>query len=107
MPNGTVLPMRSPASLAYGSGDGRVLVTARPGLPAINSANGSRHLTDDQREVLKLLSMGATDAAIARKLAISLRTARRRVAELKHKLDVSSRVQVALAASQRGWLEEE
>ncbi len=71
----------------------------------MNGVNGSRHLTDDQLEVLKLLSMGATDAAIARKLAISLRTARRRVAELKYKLDVTSRVQVALAASQRGWLE--
>jgi DNA-binding NarL/FixJ family response regulator len=107
MPKGAVRPMRSPASFACQSGDRRLPDTATAGPPDVNAVNGSRHLTDVQCEVLRLLSMGATDAAIARKLAISLRTARRRVAELKYKLEVTSRVQVALAASQRGWLEPE
>lgn len=105
MTNGPVRPTLNPASFALQSSDGGMLVTERRRPPTMNGVNGSRHLTDGQLEVLKLLSMGATDAAIARKLAISLRTARRRVAELKDKLEVTSRVQVALAASQRGWLE--
>lgn len=78
----------------------------RPALGTrITRANGSWKLTNGQRDVLRLLALGATDEVIARRLAISVRTAARRVAELKHKLDVTSRVEVPLKASRRGWLD--
>jgi len=94
-------PYRSPARQ---SGDGQRLATVTPLPSAIARVNTSREPTDLQREVLRLLSIGETDAAIARKLSISLRTGRRRVAELKRMLAVTSRVEVALAAAQRGWI---
>lgn len=54
------------------------------------------------RAVLRVLGDGLTDEAAARRLGMSLRTYRRRVAELLRLLDSSSRFQAGVRAGERG-----
>lgn len=61
-------------------------------------------LTAQEREILRLLADGSTDAVVARKLGISVRTARRLVAELASRLGARSRFQIGVRASEVGWL---
>jgi DNA-binding CsgD family transcriptional regulator len=61
-------------------------------------------LTAQEREILRLLADGNTDAVVARKLGISVRTARRLVAELASRLGARSRFQIGMRASEAGWL---
>ncbi|MEV6165035.1 DNA-binding response regulator [Streptomyces sp. NPDC052052] len=60
------------------------------------------HLDADGRSVLKALGSGLTDASAARRLGVSLRTYRRRVAELMIKLEAGSRFQAGLRAGELG-----
>ncbi|MGI8524175.1 MAG: LuxR C-terminal-related transcriptional regulator, partial [Nocardioides sp.] len=64
---------------------------------------------DDSRSarrafLLRQLASGAQDEQIARTLGLSLRTVRRRVAELMIELGVDSRFQAGVEAVRRGWL---
>jgi DNA-binding CsgD family transcriptional regulator len=54
--------------------------------------------------LLQQLAAGAHDEQIARVLGISLRTVRRRVADLMSELGVDSRFQAGVEAARRGWL---
>jgi hypothetical protein len=54
--------------------------------------------------LLAQLAQGAKDEQIARTLGISLRTVRRRVAQLMVELGVDSRFQAGVEAVRRGWL---
>lgn len=54
--------------------------------------------------LLEQLAAGAQDEQIARRLGISLRTVRRRVAELMRELGADSRFQAGVEAVRRGWL---
>ena len=47
---------------------------------------------------------GAKDEQIARTLGLSLRTVRRRVADLMIELGVDTRFQAGVEAARRGWL---
>lgn len=60
--------------------------------------------TDVRRFLLQELAGGAQDEQIARRLGISLRTVRRRVAELLVELGADSRFQAGVEAARRGWL---
>ncbi|WP_432079914.1 DNA-binding response regulator [Streptomyces sp. WAC 04229] len=60
------------------------------------------HLDAASRTVLRALGSGATDAAAARELGMSLRTYRRRVAELLDALDAGSRFQAGVRAGELG-----
>ncbi|KAB8162898.1 DNA-binding response regulator [Streptomyces sp. 3MP-14] len=60
------------------------------------------HLDAAGRQVLDALASGLTDAAAARRLGVSLRTYRRRVAELMAALDADSRFQAGLRAGSWG-----
>ncbi|MGW5681184.1 DNA-binding response regulator [Nonomuraea sp. NPDC003754] len=60
------------------------------------------HLDVDGLEVLRSLGAGHTDEAGARRLGLSLRTYRRRVAELMAKLEADSRFQAGLRAGELG-----
>lgn len=71
---------------------------------AITRLETSQELGDRDLEVLRLMSVGLVDTVAARSLAISLRTYRRRVAEIMKKLNVDSRFQVGVVVGQRGWL---
>jgi DNA-binding CsgD family transcriptional regulator len=60
--------------------------------------------TKGQRLLLRQLAGGAKDEQIARSLGLSLRTVRRRVAELLDELGAESRFQAGAEAVRRGWL---
>ncbi|MFF2329255.1 MULTISPECIES: DNA-binding response regulator [unclassified Streptomyces] len=60
------------------------------------------HLDAEGRAILKALSTGLTDASAARRLGVSLRTYRRRVAELMAALEADSRFQAGLRAGELG-----
>ncbi len=57
-----------------------------------------------RRQLLELLARGAKDEQIARSMGISLRTVRRRIADLLAELGVDSRFQAGMEAVRRGWL---
>lgn len=59
-------------------------------------------LSAESREILALLGEGLKDEAAARKLGLSLRTYRRRVAEILTLLDAGSRFQAGLRAHELG-----
>ena len=71
------------------------------GTQANRSAGG---LQDVDRALLQLLTAGVKDQAIARRLDISLRTVRRRLANLMSEAGVASRFQLGILAAQRGWV---
>lgn len=58
----------------------------------------------DQRLLLGQLAGGAKDEQIARALGISVRTVRRRVADLLEELGADSRFQAGVEAVRRGWV---
>jgi DNA-binding NarL/FixJ family response regulator len=58
----------------------------------------------DQRLLLSQLAGGAKDEQIARALGLSVRTVRRRVAELLVELGADSRFQAGVEAVRRGWI---
>ncbi|MFJ1967527.1 DNA-binding response regulator [Streptomyces sp. NPDC087903] len=60
------------------------------------------HLDADGRVILEALGSGLTDESAARRLGVSLRTYRRRVAELMATLEAGSRFQAGLRAGELG-----
>jgi DNA-binding NarL/FixJ family response regulator len=74
---------------------------AAPALPQVRAADGP---TPQERDLLRLLGRGMTDASAARQLGVSLRTVRRMMAELMTRLDARSRFEAGLRAAERGWV---
>ncbi|WP_328380525.1 LuxR C-terminal-related transcriptional regulator (plasmid) [Streptomyces sp. NBC_00440] len=62
-------------------------------------------LSERERVLLRLLAEGDTDEAIAHKLAVSVRTVRRVIAELMKRLGARSRFEAGALALARGWLD--
>ncbi|MFC8896051.1 helix-turn-helix transcriptional regulator [Streptomyces cinereoruber] len=56
------------------------------------------------RELLRLLALGYTDEAAARRLGISLRSERRLISELMERLDARSRFQLGQRAVENGYV---
>lgn len=71
------------------------------GLPPVPDVDG---LTPQARTALALLAEGHTDEAIAKRLAVSPRTARRIATELIERLGARSRFQAGVRAVELGWL---
>ncbi len=63
-----------------------------------------QELTPIQLSILKLMAAGYSDASAVKRLAISLRTYRRQVAEIMETLQAESRFQAGVVAAQRGLL---
>ncbi|MEV6941121.1 LuxR C-terminal-related transcriptional regulator [Streptomyces sp. NPDC051172] len=61
-------------------------------------------ITPLERRLLELLAGGLTDSAVARALGISVRTERRKMAELMQRLGVSSRFAAGVQATRRQWI---
>ena len=59
---------------------------------------------DLRRYLLQQLAAGAKDEQISRALDLSLRTVRRRIAELMSDLGADSRFQAGVEAARRGWI---
>jgi DNA-binding CsgD family transcriptional regulator len=64
-----------------------------------------RGLTNQERAILNLLGQGHTDEVIARRLAVSVRTCRRIIADLMERLGAHSRFQAGAHAQAGGWLD--
>jgi DNA-binding CsgD family transcriptional regulator len=62
------------------------------------------HLTDQQATTVRLLADGHTDEAIAKRLGVSARTARRIVMRLMDRLGARGRFQAGVRAVEAGWL---
>jgi hypothetical protein len=69
-----------------------------PGLGSGHEPAGARRL------LLHELAQGAKDEQIARSLGVSLRTVRRRIADIMAELGVDSRFQAGVEAVRHGWL---
>lgn len=61
-------------------------------------------LTAQEKAAVRLLADGFTDDAIAKRLGVSPRTARRIASDLIERLDARSRFQAGAHAAERGWL---
>jgi DNA-binding CsgD family transcriptional regulator len=70
---------------------------------ASSSANAT--LTSREREVLALLAEGASNKTIARRLGISVHTAKFHVGSLLDKLDATGRTDAVTHAARRGVIE--
>lgn len=70
-------------------------------VPALDTGEARPDL---RRFLLEQLVAGAQDEVIARKLGISLRTVRRRIATLMTELGVDTRFQAGVEAVRRGWI---
>lgn len=104
----------------WGSDSGRVLVIREPVLVKVVRSlfetmweralpvpgmDGQVHgRVSDRRLLLDQLAGGAKDEQIARALGLSLRTVRRRVADVLDELGVDSRFQAGVEAVRRGWI---
>jgi DNA-binding CsgD family transcriptional regulator/sugar-specific transcriptional regulator TrmB len=77
--------------------------TAVP-LGAARSQDPDTGLSDNERELLRLLGSGMTDEAAGHRLGVSLRTIRRQMASIMERLNASSRFEAGLKAAQKGWL---
>ncbi|WP_376794383.1 hybrid sensor histidine kinase/response regulator transcription factor [Thermogemmatispora sp.] len=62
-------------------------------------------LTARERQILELLSNGASDRAIAQQLALSAEAVRRHIQTILHKLKAHNRTQAVASALRRRWLE--
>lgn len=59
---------------------------------------------EEARQLVRMLSLGLTDRAIARELNVSERTVGRRVTQLQHHLGADTRFQLGLQLAKRGWV---
>lgn len=59
-------------------------------------------LTDREREILTLIAQGESNAAIAERLTISVKTVRNHVSNIFNKLQVADRAQAAIRAREAG-----
>ncbi|MGW8764658.1 LuxR C-terminal-related transcriptional regulator [Streptomyces sp. NPDC055815] len=75
---------------------------AKPLGEPVNEEEGE--LTDTEATTLRLLASGLTDEAIAKRLGVSHRTARRTATLLMERLGARSRFEAGVRAVQRGWL---
>jgi DNA-binding NarL/FixJ family response regulator len=86
--------------------------TALRALVAHLAATGSTplpppvQLTARERDVLRYLTLGASDKDIAQQLYLSVRTVQSHLVHLYHKLGVHSRTEAALTAIRAGWFDE-
>jgi DNA-binding NarL/FixJ family response regulator len=76
---------------------------AQPDL-RVDELTGEQPLTDREREVLQLLSLGLPNKTIARRLGVSEHTVKFHVGSILAKLDVSSRTEAVTTAARRGLL---
>lgn len=73
-------------------------------VPGLDDHRHDEERGSDRRLLLDQLAGGAKDEQIARALGLSLRTVRRRVAQILDELGADSRFQAGVEACRRGWL---
>ncbi len=70
----------------------------------IDARNIMAQVPQEFRDLVRLLSLGLTDRAIARELGVSERTIGRRVTRLQEHLGADTRFQLGLQIATRGWV---
>jgi DNA-binding NarL/FixJ family response regulator len=70
----------------------------------MHAGPGHRLTEEERKRTLELLALGGKDEAVARHLGVSLRTVRRRVADLLEELGATTRFQAGMEAVRRGWI---
>jgi DNA-binding CsgD family transcriptional regulator len=84
--------------------DGTEPVEAPRPLVDEDEQDGEEPLEERDRSILMLMSAGATDETIARRLHISRRTVVRRTSALLLRLGAGNRFQAGVQAARLGWL---
>lgn len=74
-------------------------------MPVGTQPESSTGLPPVEERILPLLAQGLTDEAIAHRLNVSLPTVQRRLASLKKRLAVDTRIAIVVAAMRRGWIQ--
>jgi sugar-specific transcriptional regulator TrmB/DNA-binding CsgD family transcriptional regulator len=80
---------------------------ATPATLRSGTADDPRVPSPDDMRLLSLMIGGLADDAVARQLGLSRRTVHRRISRLCREAGVSSRLQLAWRAGERGWLPSE
>jgi pimeloyl-ACP methyl ester carboxylesterase/DNA-binding CsgD family transcriptional regulator len=93
IPGATLIPLAGSSHLFY-HGDWRAVLDATVGFLREPAAPGPR-LTGRELQVAGLVAEGLTNQAIARRLAVAPRTAEAHVENIRRKLQVRSRAQIA------------
>jgi DNA-binding NarL/FixJ family response regulator len=70
-----------------------------------NKASSQLHLTEREQEVLQLLTQGASNEEIAKKLYVTVATVKAHLTNIFEKLKVSSRTQAIVAAIKLGLVQ--
>lgn len=78
------------------------LITARPATAA-EGPDPLAPLSDREQEIAEAVAQGMTNAQVARALFVSTATVKTHLARIFDKLDVSTRVQLALLVNQARW----
>lgn len=75
------------------------------GTPLLESAPSSPDgLEETDARILRLLNAGLTDHKVSNQLGLSARTVQRRMSRLMERAGVETRLQLGVAAKERGWL---
>jgi pimeloyl-ACP methyl ester carboxylesterase/DNA-binding CsgD family transcriptional regulator len=93
IPGATLIPLPGSSHLFY-HGDWPAVLEAVLGFLCEPTSPGPR-LTDRELEVAELVAAGLTNQAIARRLSVAPRTAETHVENIRRKLEVRSRAQIA------------
>ena len=93
IPGATLVPLPGSSHLYY-HGDWQAVLDALLGFLSEPVGTGPR-LTDRELEVAELVAAGLTNQAIARRLSVARRTAEAHVENIRRKLGVRSRAQIA------------
>jgi pimeloyl-ACP methyl ester carboxylesterase/DNA-binding CsgD family transcriptional regulator len=93
IPEATLIPLPGPSHLFY-HGDWQAVLDAMFGFLPEPDSSGPR-LTGRELEVAGLIAEGLTNQAIARRLSVAPRTAEAHVENIRRKLQVRSRAQIA------------
>jgi len=93
IPSAALIPLPGSSHLYY-HGDWQAVVDAMLSVLSEPASPGPR-LTERELEVAKLVAEGMTNQAIARRLSIAPRTAETHVENIRRKLEVHSRAQIA------------
>jgi DNA-binding NarL/FixJ family response regulator len=93
IPGATLIPLPGSSHLYY-HGDWPSVLEALLGFLSESASTGPR-LTDRELEVAELVAEGLTNSSIARRLSVAPRTAEAHVENIRRKLQVHSRAQIA------------
>jgi DNA-binding NarL/FixJ family response regulator len=87
----------------FGPGIARRLIGFFGSPPSAPAPQVFPELTEREREVLAMIAQGRSNAEIAERLFLSLKTVRNHVSNVFSKLQVADRAQAAIRAREAGW----